>query len=53
MALVKRNNNSSALPSIWFDDEGTDERLIEALALLFADAAASIMVLACGDNQRR
>lgn len=51
MALVKRNNNSSALPSIWFDDEGTDEQLKAALDFLVADAAVCVMVIACGDNQ--
>jgi hypothetical protein len=50
MALVKQNNNSSALPSIWFDTEGTDEKLKEGVDLLVSGAAASIMVIACGDN---
>lgn len=51
MALIDQHNNSSALPSIWFATDGTDEQLKEGLDLLVANAAVSIMVIACGDNQ--
>lgn len=51
MALVDQHNNSSALPSIWFATDGTDEQLKVGLDHLVANAAASIMVIACGNNQ--
>lgn len=50
MTLVKQHNNANTLPSIWFDTSGTDEQLKEGLDLLVASAAASIMVIACGEN---
>ena len=51
MASATQSKNSPALPSIWFDDEGTDGQLKESVDFLIAGAAVSIMVIACGNNQ--
>lgn len=51
MALAAQPKNPPALPSIWFDDEGTDGQLKEGVDFLIAGAAVSIMVIACGNNQ--
>lgn len=50
MALIKQNNNLSALPPIWLDTEGSDEQLGIALEVLIGSGAASIMIVACSDN---
>lgn len=50
MALVTQNNNTSALPPIWLDTEGTDEQLGVGLEFLVALGANSILVLACSNN---
>jgi hypothetical protein len=51
MAMVKKNNNSNASLSLWFDAEGTDEQLKEGVKLLVTGGAASVMIIACGNNQ--
>lgn len=51
MALAAHPKNPHALPSIWFDDEGTDGQLKEGVDILLAGEAASILVIACGNNQ--